>query len=265
MNRGLSFRHVQTLLARVPDLRNSILVGGQALNHWAEVYGIKEYGLALSFDIDFLGGGDAAEEIAGVIGGRAQIAGVSDPHSPNTALVTAKIDGEIHHIDFLGSLHGFSVAELERVKSWAINVRPDAGGPTIRVMHPVHCLESVVANTYGTALNRREGPAGERAAERVRLAVEACRRMTLEYLEHNRERDALRIAEKVHTLSLTGPAMRALHDDEVDVTGAIPLAHMPQPFMERRWPQLERTRGRSVDKYCRLHERRLALAKKKQR
>ena len=254
MSRGLSFSHVQRLLERVPDLRGSVLVGGQALNYWAGQYRITNYGQALSFDIDFLGGGAAAEEVALIIGGKVTLADIANPHSPNTALVTTEIDGVVHHIDFLSSLHGFSISELRRVKDWAIEVRPHGGGPTILVMHPVHCLESVLENTYGAALNRREGPAGVRAAERVRLAIDACRCMALEYLDQARERDALRIAEKVHAMSIGGPALRAQHEDDVDVTRAIPHERMPKAFIDRRWPQLQRVRAQAFARYLRRRD-----------
>lgn len=263
MNRALSFRDVQAVLEKVPELRDIVLVGGQALNHWADHYRIVEYGIALSFDIDFLGGGDAAYAFARGTGGRAAIAAQSDAHSPNTALVTVTIDGEEHHVDFLGSLYGFSVAELQRVKDWAVRVQPDGGGPPLAVMHPVHCLESVLANTYGSALDRRSGPRGERAAERVRLGVEACRRMALDYLNAARDRDALRLAEKVHALSISEPALRAGYQDGIDVSLAIPVEQMPEKFAVRRWPQMSRARQQAVERYRRLLARRAALAKRK--
>ncbi len=263
MTRALSFRDVQAAMTRVPDLAGAVLVGGQALNHWAGHFGISRYGQALSFDIDFLGGGALAEDVARALGGEARIAGMTDPHTPNTALVTVAIGGEDHHIDFLGALHGFSGTELQRVRDWAVVVKPDAGGPGIAVMHPVHCLRSVLANTYGEKLNRRAGPAGSRAADRVRLAVTACRCITLEYLEHGRDRDALRIAETVHTMSLEGPAMRANHDDGIEIIEAIPIERMPTTFIEKRWPRMEQTFERAKAKHKKLVVRRAELAAKR--
>ena len=60
--RPLSVRDVYTLLERAPTgVEDLVLVGGQALNFWAEVYGLNDpkselkYGALVSADIDFLG------------------------------------------------------------------------------------------------------------------------------------------------------------------------------------------------------------------
>lgn len=265
MKRLLSFGDVQQVVAGVPGLRGIVLVGGQALNYWSERFDLKDFGLALSADIDFLGSGAEATEFARSTGGRAEVATLANAHSPNTALVYLKIDGDEYLIDFLGSLKGFSPPELEQVRKWAVPVEVVRGTAHLSVMHPVHCLQSALENVYGTALDRRSGPGGARYVTRVRLTIEACRRITLEYLEQARQRDALRIAEKVHELSILSTAMRARAEDGVEVSGAIPVNGMPEAFVSKRAPQLQRERDIATRKYQRLLERRAAVAKKKKR
>jgi hypothetical protein len=257
MTRRLSFGDVLAVIERVPDLAGIVLVGGQALNFWAERLGIATpdsqgpYGPALSDDIDFLGPAAAALAFGEALGGEVAVAGMDDAHSPNTALVTLDIEGEAHLIDFLGAMKGFSARELERVRQWAVPLRMPRGSPRpLYVMHPVHCLEAQLENIYGRALNRRDDPGGERYVGRVHLAIEACRRIGERYLSDAQTRSALRLAEKVHELSLLPSAMRARFQDQVYVERGIPDGpQMPADFREKRLPQLQGHLDRLVKKY----------------
>lgn len=258
MTRRLSFKDVLTVVERVPDLSGIVLVGGQALNFWAEKLDIVSpdaanpvYGPALSDDIDFLGSARAALAFGEATGGKVAVAGWESAHSPNSALVTLDIEGDEHLIDFLHSMQGFSSRELERLRRWAVPLKMRRGTPQpMYVMHPAHCLEAQLANVYGEALNRRAGPGGERYVGRVRLAIEACRRIVLQHLAEQDARSALKIAEKVHELSLSPAAMRARFEDGVRVERGIPdSSAMPSDFLEKRLPQLRQQLDRSTKKY----------------
>jgi hypothetical protein len=260
MRRRLSFADVLAVVEKVPDLSGIVLVGGQALNFWAETLGIATadaagvYGPALSDDIDFLGSARAALAFGAAIGGKVDVAGWESAHSPNTALVTLDIDGESHLIDFLSSMKGFSPEELERVRTWAVPLKLGREAPRpMSVMHPAHCLEAQLENVYGQ-LNRRAEPGGERYIGRVRLAVEACRRITLRHAEQGGARSALKVAEKVHELSLLPSAMRARVEDGLQVeSGVADTQTMPAEFLAKRLPQLRRELKRAIDIYKRRH------------
>lgn len=260
MTRRLSIRDVRAVVEKVPDLSGIVLVGGQALNFWAEALDIANdksqgpYGPAVSGDIDFLGSATAALAFGEAAGGRVKIAGMDDAHSPNTALVILDIEGEQHVIDFLGGMKGFSHQELERVKRSAMPVGlvPGRHQP-ILVMHPVHCLESQMENIYGHQLNRRAEPGGDRYVGRVKLAVEACKRITVRHLEQGDTRAALKVAEKVHALSLLPSALRARLEDGVCIEDGISeSAAMPKEFLEQRLPQLRQILKRKFSKYRRI-------------
>lgn len=263
MNRRLSIRDVRAVVEKVPDLSGIVLVGGQALNFWAEALGIANensqgpYGPAVSGDIDFLGSATAALAFGEAAGGKVKIAGMDDAHSPNTALVILDIEGERHVIDFLGGMKGFSHQELERVRRSAMPVGlvPGRQQP-ILVMHPVHCLKSQIENIYGHQLNRRAEVGGDRYVGRVKLAVEACKRITVRHLEQGDTRAALKVAEKVHALSLLPAALRARFEDGVCVEEGIPDSPaMPKDFLEKRLPQLRHVLERKIGKYRRIHAR----------
>src|SRR6202035_233652 len=107
VTRELSIQDVATIIERVPDLSGMMLVGGQALNYWAETLGIADarstgiYGSATSEDIDILGSVKAVPAFAQAVGGKPHIAGFDDSHSPNSGIVTFDFEGETHSIDFL--------------------------------------------------------------------------------------------------------------------------------------------------------------------
>ena len=263
MSRRLSFRDVLGVVERVPDLSGIVLVGGQALNFWAESLGIAAadvsgpYGPALSDDIDFLGSANAAMAFGDATEGKVAIAGWESAHSPNTALVTLDIEGEEQLIDFLGSMKGFSQHDLEQVRRWAIPLRLARGSPRpLHVMHPVHCLQAQLENVYGHALNRRAEPGGERYVGRVRLAIEACRRIALQYLERADARSALDVAEKVLELSFLSSAMRAGFEDAIRVDAGVPDGpEMPPEFRAKRLPQMRRQLDSATKKYERRRAR----------
>jgi hypothetical protein len=254
---------VRAVVEKVPNLSGIVLVGGQALNFWAEALGIANensngpFGPAVSGDIDFLGSPAAALAFGEAAGGKVKIAGMDDAHSTNTALVTLDIEGEEHLIDFLGGLKGFSHQELERARRSAIPVGlvPGEHQP-ILVMHPMHCLESQLENIYGQDLNRRMEPGGERYIGRIKLAIEACRRITKRYLGEGDFRSAFKVAEKIHALSLLPAALRAQVEDGVRVgEGILDSPPMPKEFLEKRLPQLRRVLERRLKTYQRTHGR----------
>lgn len=243
--RRLSYRQVIELVSGKP-IDELILVGGQAINAWAEALGLANeheeglYGAAVSDDIDFLGLAPAAIKLADAIGGEVKVAGI-DSHTPNAAVVTFDVDGETNTIDVLHSLQGFSEADLQEVRKWAATPElPEALENRLRVMHPLHCLQAQLENVYGS-LNRRERDDGERSANRVRMLCEITRRAIQRYLDGNDADSARASIERLYALARTGPALRALAADGIDlVAGHSRDAQLGPDFVAKRLPQLER-------------------------
>jgi hypothetical protein len=254
--RRLSYRQVLDLVAGKP-VDELILVGGQAVNAWAEALGLADessaevYGAALSDDIDFLGLAPAAIALADALGARVAIA-TMDEHTPNAAVLTFDFEGEKNIIDVLHSLKGFSHAELQRVRDWAaVPEMPEAMQNKLRVMHPAHCLQSQLENVYGV-LNRRAGPDGERNANRIRLTCEIGRRTLQRYVDEGEAPSARALFEKVYELARRPPALRALVDDAIDVTaGLCRDPRLGADFLDKRLGQLERYLCSARDKYRR--------------
>lgn len=87
----------------------AFLVGGQALNLWAEYYAsapeLALYGPYTSKDIDYFGQREAARKLARQLNGRLRIPRMDDD-TPETAQVVATINGAEIQIDFLGHVLG---------------------------------------------------------------------------------------------------------------------------------------------------------------
>ena len=243
--RRLSYRRVLELVSGKP-IDELILVGGQATNAWAEALGIASeneeglYGAALSGDIDFLGLAPAAIQLAKALGADVEVA-TADSHTPNAACIIFDADGEKQTIDVLHSLQGFSTDELREVRDWAaIPEMPQAVESKLRVMHPLHCLQSQLENVYGS-LNRRERSDGKRAVRRIELLGEIVLRTVRHYLDAHEGDSARKMIERLYELARTRPALRATAIDGIDFVKDLPRdARLGAEFLEKRLPQLER-------------------------
>lgn len=143
-------------LASVLGLEDhAFIVGGQALNLWAERYAagrpeLIQFGPFTSKDLDYYGHRAAAEKLAVALGGELRVP-PPDDHTPNSAVVSAEIDGRRVEIDFLTDVIGVKANALEReAVELVVPVRGEAVEElVIPIMHPLHCLQSRVGNIVG--------------------------------------------------------------------------------------------------------------------
>lgn len=150
-----SLDHLATLavLARLEALSDElVIVGGQAVNFWAERYLPRVAELAVnapytSKDIDVCGEPADVRRIAGMLHGEAHVAEPFDL-SPNVGVVLAKdAHGEPFRIDVLRAPAGLDGAEVRRLSLGFRAEGPDGGIILLRVMHPVLSMESRAHNT----------------------------------------------------------------------------------------------------------------------
>ncbi|HEX8416598.1 MAG TPA: hypothetical protein VF641_03250 [Methylobacterium sp.] len=127
-------------------------MGGQALNLWAERYShvpeLALYGPYTSKDLDYFGHRDAAEKLAKCLGGRVLVPSRDDA-TPQSAIVVAELGGEKIQIDFLKYIKGVPVRALADSAAELVLTIHTAAGPSelaLPVMHPLHCLQSRIAN-----------------------------------------------------------------------------------------------------------------------
>ncbi len=140
----------------------AILVGGQAVAFWGEVFSsavpeLAEYGPYTSKDVDFFGRREAAERLAQALGGKLFVPSLDD-HTPNTALVRAEVAGYPVEVDFLGNILGIRDSDIRAV-TLSVTVKTDAATAEfpLKVMHPVSCLISRVNSMLHPAIGRSDG------------------------------------------------------------------------------------------------------------
>ena len=241
--RPLTYRDIQATLARLGDTTAGIvLVGGQALNFWAEHYMARVPALAASApyaskDVDFCGSRAAVLECARRLGGRALLPVDFDPTPNSGQLVFVDAEGHERVIDFLQQPFGLDAGDVLRT-SLPVDALDEAGRPTgarFRVMHPERCMESRVHNCGGLP-----GYDTPRALVQLRASIVCAREFVSDLLRMGRVRPALDLAERVFHL-----CHDHLHAREVYVRfgvdpfdAVVPDARLPAAFCETRYPQM---------------------------
>jgi hypothetical protein len=130
----------------------AFIVGGQALNLWAERYSavgeLSIYGPFTSKDIDYFGHREAAQKLADALNGTVRIP-IADDHTPQTAIVLAQVGGHQLAIDFLGHIKGVDQGQMEKQAvelNLTVRAGKKVGALKIPIMHPFHCMQSRLAN-----------------------------------------------------------------------------------------------------------------------
>jgi len=189
----------------------AFLVGGQALNIWAERYShcteLAEYGPFTSKDIDYFGYLQAAQKLAKAIGGKMRTPS-ADHMTPQSALVTAEIDGRTVEIDFLTHVLGVKSPNLENAAAELVmQVRTGNGIGTLSVpiMHPLHCLQSRLANVV--TLGRKDA-VSKRQLEAAPIVVREYISETLGEGEHS---EATATLERLFDYLRSDPVGRQAH------------------------------------------------------
>lgn len=220
-----------------------VLVGGQALAFWADIYGILSHAAAagLTKDIDFFGTGLAAEEHALRL--RDQFPNrvsyklaTLDDQTPNSAVIcVSDYLGVAEHliIDYVIGMAGYEDTAERRMLARSVPV--EAYGVSLRVMHPFDCLKTRVHNLISIPAKSTE-----LGLEQCRTAV-AVARAVLEATcaeggDAERKR-ALPLAEAVITLALHPNAMDVRQRFDINVLDAIPVDAFATRFRSHRWPQ----------------------------
>ncbi len=233
----LAIEDIYPLLEAVPNSEKITLVGGQALNFWAEMYFSNDielhetYGPFISKDVDFIGGRDAVLECAKAWGGEARFPEPFDP-SPNSGLVIIPFDEKNRLIvDFLIAVHGIENSTLKRQR-----LKMHYKETILFVAHPLHCLQSRVSNVIG--LNRDS----VYSMNQLKTGIAVMNKRFIKLLDAGRRRQALKEIEQLFNIachSMLG--LPLLVDYRIDLIESIPRdERLGQAFIERRLPQMRR-------------------------
>ena len=155
-----------TFFDAAKDVKETFVVGGQALNIWAERYcsrneNLTQYAPYTSVDLDYFGTRDAAQKISKLVGGQLKVPELGD-NTPNTALIIAELDGQELIVDFIDhvlGVHDKDIRKMVAIIALPMTQNGQRTNVAISVMHPFHCLVSRFANVMSPALRRRDATA----------------------------------------------------------------------------------------------------------
>ena len=143
------------IISPISGSNQYILVGGQAVNFWADIYASLDPEIALlapfsSSDIDIFASRSAVIAAAERLGGKLYLPSFDD-HTPNSGKLVLSCDGVPVEIDFMATVEGVSNAD---VRESCIKMSHPASNNILFVMHPMHCLEGKIANYGGVNLQK---------------------------------------------------------------------------------------------------------------
>ena len=214
------------------SLSEITLVGGQALNFWADRYfGSRDD--FVSGDIDLLGGTAEALRCARAWDAKINVADMdSAMGSPNTAVVLiGRGEGNLPlRVDFLGNLIGPSVRDVLKARFEVLAKQ----GFSFHVMHPLHIMESRIGNAF--YLGRKD----ESAMRRLELSFAITRAHIQDVIEQD-VRSGLKLVERVVDVVLSERGKMSWysgHDPMMAIPDPADMPEYPPLFSEKRWPQI---------------------------
>jgi hypothetical protein len=225
-----------------------VLVGGQALAFWMDRYGLTPQTPAITNDGDALGDLTLAQRMAVRL--RASL--ITPQAHERTSLVAqvrvpTRSPDRVHNIDVLHLL--YTVSGLRKSAEFTQAVRRDSvqiewrPGQRIRVMHPLHVLDSRVQNAAG--LLDSKGPhVVTQAIWAVDVAREAMRRVLKESSSQKQPSGRLgAMLSQVHALARSRAGRQVLREHGIEVLDAVPTQEIRStaPIHEPQLLAIERS------------------------
>ena len=209
----------------LPDER-PILVGGQAVNLWAEIYSpalppLQRYEPFTSFDADILGHPALGANIAGQCGWT--LLTNHDPRNPMSAILTKETERGQLRVDVLRSVLGVSAAEIEKTAG-TYELRP---GKICRIPAPYVLLKAKIANLHQLDNKRNDG-SPRNDLKHVSMLIPICGH----YIHHLaqsvrsgsvKERDLINALHNLHAIIHSAPAVEVARKHQLDFSESLPL------------------------------------------
>ena len=154
---------------------DAVIVGGQAINLWSELYGRDEEPWRslrpfTSRDLDALASAAALLECARLTGGEARFPEPGQG-TVNTGQLSVLLDGRPVDADFLSEVKGLNNQEIRqtaRAVLWQ--------GLTLRLLHPILCVESKTINL----MRIQQEPEERQDHKHLRIALANAREFLVE-------------------------------------------------------------------------------------
>lgn len=237
---------VARVLACAPE--NLVLIGGQALAYWMDVYGVHDkLGLApaVSRDVDFFTPNAADTEslkgFANAIGGKAEVRSIHALSPLIGSAIAPASEGRVYNVDLLHDVMGL---ERQKLEANAVRVELPYDGKLLRVMHPLDLLASRNMN-----LHRLQDKQDEVGRSQLKLAIAVAREYLLQAIdaaydntqvsEEERQREVFNLIAVVSDYSTEDAAKKNAERHGIHLADAIPAWRVSaEVFWLRQWPRL---------------------------
>lgn len=214
---------------------DTVLIGGQALNVWCEIYAtnveaLRAYAPFTSKDVDAQGDRNAVEMCARALGVRPMFS-TSARDADSDAINSGYMEVPIRHshvgVNVVVKPYGLKQNE---VRDTALMLELD--GNPLRVMHPVLVMESRIANVIG--LHRTDPHSLMQARASILCAREFIHDPSRE------KREALALVERIFRYARSDTnARHASARFALNAFDAVtPGAPLPPAFGEKRYPEM---------------------------
>lgn len=215
-----------------------VLVGGQAINIWANLYlsrieALRAEGPFTSKDVDFLGDKGAVKECARRLNlGKAFFDTPFAREAPINSGVVQYVDdaGVPRRIDFLETLLGVNERDVRKTAA-----RIDIGGQPISVMHPVLCIQG--RGPLILHLGRKD----ELTLKQLRAAILCSREFLGDLVSAQKAREVYGWNEHLFSYALSSEGIEIYKRYRIDVFKAVLVDdRLDEKFRRLRYPQMRK-------------------------
>ncbi len=232
----------------------AVLIGGQAVNVWAERYMERASELAregpfTSKDVDAQGDRALVDVCGRVLNGATYYPPLDD--ATNAGYVAVDLGGRTVGINILVSPYGVPAAQVAET---AIPV--DVAELELRVIHPVLLMQGKIANVSGLRHDPKE-------LRQARASILCAREYVADLIEEGQVDDAMALIKKIFRFARTGlHVKRAYQMFGLEPFDAItPHPSLPAAFREKNYPQMQEDIAARRAKWRRAYDERQGAGK----
>ncbi len=217
----------------------AVLVGGQALSIWSEIYGVPppaELSSGISADVDFIGSLSTARALGKALnkrGGNWKLHEVTPgDFTPQTAKLSLTVMNEGYkEIDFLWAIVG---VDTDQARSRAVEMTLPSISRSVKVIHPLDLLASKLHN-----LASLPEKCDDHGIAQARLAISVVRSFISQAHKDLKEREVFPFVEEVRRIALDKKLDHVYDEYGFDVLSAVPHEIFEdENFQSKRWPQI---------------------------
>lgn len=233
---GFKLSEVSEVICKISESESDkfVLIGGQALNFWAELYLDNKRDLAplASKDIDFLVNGSETDLIKMKEGFEGKLLLQDNIESVHCAVLIVENFQKKYEIqiDFLSAVHGLRIKDiLRKVETVEFH------GKKLSILHPVDCLKSRINNLVSFGKTPH-------SIKQLRIAIKMIKMRIIDLINDGKIRSARNEIKMVFKILKRTRRERQIVFDEfdIDLFNAIPKdERLGADFIQKNYPQMK--------------------------